>query len=277
MHSTEQIQIRQDSYNTKDARLTETGVKRTLYLLLPSSVLVAGMSHGGECISARYSNGGDHCPEWESAFFDHVLDNELMLRIRHAEKHVFTSADRQLLIPDAVHQQEHSRHLLRDIYHLLPDDHIGQSLSRADKAHLVFAYDHAVQEMAERYIQPEKITALNLYQFLKTEKESGYHVNCLLTERICYLTLRLNGRLLWHHTVLYSQAEDITYHILHACREWDIPMEKLHLECTATFPGAMAVIDRMRDFFTDIYAGVGTDGDWAPVIYLLQQLNSCVS
>ncbi len=276
MHSTEQIQIRQESYNTKDARLADTGVKKTLCLLLPSSALVAGMSTGGECISARYSNGGD-CPEWENALFDHVLGNELMLRQRHAEKYVFTGAGRQLLIPDPVHQQEHSRHLLRDIYHLLPDDHLGQSACKADKAHLVFAYDHAVQEIAERYIQPDTIHALNLYQFLKTEKQSGYYVNCLLTERGCYLTLRENGRLLWHHTVSYSRAEDIVFHILHACREWDIPAEKLHLECTATFPGAIAVINRMRDFFADVYAGVSTDGDWAPVVYLLQQLDSCVS
>lgn len=274
MHPTDQIQVRQDAYDAKDTRLHETGAERIICILLPASALVAATNGKNECISVRYSRHDKSHPEWDAAFYEKVLGNELMIRSRNATRYVFTATGKQLLIPEAMHQQEYSRHLLRDIFHIAPDEQVANVSCKADKAQMIFAFDHAVQEIAERYIGTTEIKPLNWFQFLKTEKGNGWQVNCLLTEREAYLTLRDNGRLQWHHAIPYGNAEDIAFHILHACREWDIPAETVQVHCAAIHPEAMDVTGRLKRFLP--LADTGHAGRWGPVHYLLQQLGNAL-
>jgi|GEM_PF-6077638 len=270
MHLTDQIQVRQEAYDTRDMQLHDAGAGRILCILLPASALVAAMTGKNDCISIHYSRHEKAQPEWDAAFFEKVLGNELMIRTRSADRYVFTAAGRQLLIPEAMHQQEHSRQLLRDIFHIAPDDQVAVAGCKADKAQLVYAFDHAVQEIAERYIGTTEIRPLNLFQFQKTEKGNGWQVSCLLTEREAWLTLRDNGRLQWHHAIPYSKAEDIAFHILHACREWDIPATALQVQCVAVHPEATEVIGRLKRFLPVADAGHGDR--WAPVIDLVSSI-----
>ncbi len=276
MPSTDSIQIHQESYDTDDARLADSGVKRILTVLLPNSVLTASMGTGGACISARFSRIVNTAPDWDSRFFDLVIGNEIMLKKLHANKHLFTSVERHLVIPDQVHQPEYSKKLLQDIFHLQPEDHIGQQACRGDKAQLFYAYDNAVGEASVQYINFQPVLPVNLCLFMKTTRQPGYQISCVLEGEICYFALRENGRLLWHHSVEYSVAEDIIFHILNACRELNIPVESLHTEFTATYPDAEGLITQIEEYFP---AGKGSQekNRWSPVLSLLKQLDACVS
>jgi hypothetical protein len=266
MHLTDQIQIRQDAWDTRDARLHEAGVERVICILLPTSVLVAAANGKNECLSVRYSSCEGNPPGWDAAFFEKVLANDLMIRDRNAVKQVYTPTVKQLLIPEAMHQQEHSRQLLRDIFHIGSDEQLGTLSCKADKAQLVYGYDLAVQEIAERYTGITEIRPLNGFQFQKAEKNSGAQVSCLLSETDAWLTLRDNGRLLWHHTIPYSNAEDIAFHILHACRQWEVNAETIQTHCTAVHPEASDTINRLKRFLP--VADKGGDR-WSPVLGLV--------
>jgi hypothetical protein len=261
--------------NEHDTLLSE--VVAVQCVLMPRAFLVAGFGENGKVIIARYCGYAATDPEWDPHFFGHEFMTETLLGVPQQVKSIFVGSDVSMLIPTALYTEEEARGWLGKIQSLSPADVLHAYPVESPEAQYVFAVPEAIDKLLQRYFGGTPLLPVAAYQFYKPAR-SGYIMQCLLAEDKTIASLHHMGRLLWHQQFAGNSAEDIAWQAGYLCRELHIPRIDLNIQFAALSDDHYHQAAELERYFPKIRWSVnapGDGGDWAPVIYLLQQLYAC--
>lgn len=279
MSQTTNNHVQQSQYAASRAQVSGGSISRVLCLLEPKAILVAGLNAQGEVFSARsYTNDG---PAWEIDFFTSICRNELLLRDIKMVKAVFVATQKQLLVPDALYQQEQAATMLRHCFHIAQDETIFTADANPDKAKILYALPNDLSAMIQEVFGKAPVIPVTADLGCKTDKTVSFHADCLLTQDKAFASLRINGQLHWHQVFDFANAEDIAYQLAAACRQNKVAIADLHIHSMSTHESLITVITELETYYPKIkYSGsnmVTEERQWLPVLYLLQQMNLCAS
>lgn len=246
-------------------------------VLLPRAFLVAGYNEEGKVVMARYNSYAAAAPDWDPHFFEHEFMTEKLLGVPQQVKAVFVGSENAMLIPSSLYEESAARDWLEKLQAVCPTDVAHAYKVESPDAQYVFTLPEAMDKLLKRYFEDTPVLPLAAYQFHKPAK-AGYVMQCLLAEDKAIASLHQAGKLLWHQQFSYSNAEDIAWQAAHLCRELHIPRIDLNIQLTMLCDACYELAADLEQYFPKIRWSVNTHaegGDWAPAVYLLQQLYAC--
>jgi hypothetical protein len=244
---------------------------------MPRAFLVAGFNEEGKVVMARYNSYAATDPAWEHHFFEHEFMTETLLGVPQQVKAIFIGSQEAMLIPATLYEEDAAREWMDQLLSLCPTDVLHTYKTEAPDAQYAFALPAPMDKLLHRYFGETPVLPVAAYQFHRPAK-AGNLMQCLIAEHTVIASLHQAGKLLWHQQFSYSSVEDIAWQAAHLCRELHIPRIDLNLQCTAVCDTCHDLLPELERYFPKIKWSVVTppeEGDWAPVIYLLQQLYAC--
>jgi hypothetical protein len=271
--------IQQSMFAANRQQVSGGSISRVLCLLEPKAILVAGLNAQGEVFSAKsFTNTAT---EWDTDFFTSVCRNELLLRDMKQVKAVFVATHKQTPVPDALFNADQAAILLRSMFHVQRDEVILSAPLPADKAKLVYALPADIVDMIQQTFGKVNMIPVTAGICIRPESRAEQQVDCLLTPGKAFAALHVNGVLQWQQVFDFTNAEDIAYRLGNVCRQNNIAIADVHVNCMASHESLTPVIAELETYYPKIkYAGgnmVIDERQWLPVLYLLQQLNVCAS
>jgi len=280
MPETTNNSVQQSLFAANREQVSGGNISRVICLLAPGTILIAGLNAQGEVFSAKnYSN---NTAEWDADFFASICRNELLLRDVKLVKAVFVATHKQTLVPEALYHAEQATAMLRNIYHIQHDEVILSGTVNAEKAKVVYALPGDVVETIQQVFgKADMIPVTTGICGSKPDPRYEYQVSCLLMQGKVFASLHVRGALQWYQVFDFTNAEDIAYRIGTVCRQNNIGIADVYVNCMAGHDSLTAVIMELATYYPKIkYADSNTvidEKQWLPVLYLLQQLNICAS
>ncbi|XZF13850.1 DUF3822 family protein [Chitinophagaceae bacterium MMS25-I14] len=279
MHSTTNSSIKHSIYKAHESDTLMSEVTRVVCILMPRASLIAGLNTENEVCIIRSHSYGNTYEAWHQDFFATMLTKDPLLGDLSILPSVFIAAEKQIIVPAALYDQQEAGNWLTSQFFVSPDELIHHCDAPADNAFIVYAQPAMADKLVKTYFNHAALLPVNIYQHCGTP--AGDAVQCLITENEVFASLRRKGKLTWHQAFSYTNAEEIVYQLGLMCKQYNIKLVDLNLQCAATETSCMAIIQELATFFPHLrYDHVVTDAadkDWAPVIYLVQQLNACAS
>ena len=247
-------------------------------VLMPRALLVAGFSKDGQVVMARYNSYAATDPAWVPGFFEHEFINEKLLGVPQQVKELFIGSREELIIPNALYEDRAVRAWMESLQAICPDDVLYSYAIEAADAQYVFALPARMDKLLHRYFGDTRIMPVGAYQLYKPNAGARYLLQCFIAQDTVIATLHNSGKLLWHQQFGYDAVEDIAWQAAHLCRELHIPRIDLQVECTLLCEECFELVPELERFFPKIKWSTSESSDkgqWAPVMYLLQQLYAC--
>jgi hypothetical protein len=261
--------------NEHDTVLSEVAAVHCI--LMPRAFLVAGFNEEGQVVLAHYRGYTSADPAWDPHFFEHEFMTETLLGVPDQVKAVFIGGSDAMPIPDNLYDEGATRAWMERLFSIAPNEVLHTYKLEAPPAQYVYTLPESIDKLLHRYFGDTPIMPVAAYQFYKPNR-NGNVLQCLIAEDSVIATLHQNGKLLWHQQFAYETVEDIAWQAAHLCRELQIPRVDLHLQCAMLCDTCFEQAPELERYFPKIKWSVGTpvEGDqWAPVVYLLQQLYAC--
>lgn len=282
MHSTIISSIKHHIYKARESETLMSEVSRIICVLMPHAFLVAGLNTLGKIKLAQYYGYDKQLEPWHNDFFEQVLKNEPLLGDLSILPKVFIASGKQIIVPDELYTREDAEAWLRSMHFVEADEAVYAYHLDDDKAQLVFAAPHTGEALAKRYFNHATIRPLNAYQYQCEETNVPFFANGTFMEESGWVSIRKNGKLVWNHYFAYSNAEEIAYYLAAACKEHEIPHSELTVQFGAVCPELQHLAAELKAFFPmlrddNIAPDDATYQSWAPVLYMIQQMNKCVS
>lgn len=264
-------------YNVQDDEGMLSRLAFVTCVLVPRGMLVAGYNVTKELLTLHYTGYNRNKPIWEINFFEHMFAQEPLFAAREKVKAVFLCADKNLVIPNALYEEDEAKKWLKRIFFIEQKDVIETYDLEQEKAHYVLAAPINITELIKINFKKAAMLPLPVYQFGNSAQQSLYLQCCITSEQVC-ATLHNYSQLLWHRVFDYTCAEDIAFEIRHMCMENNISPSKISLRCNAISAAEYNVINELSAYFPGLRAGNGRSvaGNWDGAVSLAQQLASCV-
>jgi len=264
-------------YNVQEDESVMSGVALVICVLVQRGMLVAGFSINRELLTLHYTGYNKNKPVWEINFFEHMFAQEPLFAVREKVKGVFICSNKNLIIPDALYEENEAKNWVKHIHYIEQKDVIEAYQLEEDKAKYLLAAPLNITELIKINFRKAAVLPLPIYHFGNSNKQSLY-LQCIVTaEQVC-ATLHNYSQLLWHRLFDYTCAEDIAFEIRQLCMENNISPSKISLRCNAVSAAEFDVINELSQYFPGLRAGNGRSigSRWDPAIYLAEQLITCV-
>ena len=271
--------INRSSYAAHTTNMPLSEVVRTIAVVMPRGMLIAGFDAQAKVAVIRHSSYGREFPRWNDHYFANEAINEPLLGDTEEVAAIFIASDDILLVPDALYEQQPAEHWLRSTHYLNRHDALRQWHADADKLQCLYTCCDAVDKVLNQYFPKAKVLPVAACHLYKPGRGAEkVLLQCLLDDGIALATLHTNTGLQWQQQFYYSGMEDIAWQIMHLCRERGLHQHDVRLRCSAATPGSFDTIAALHEFFPEEAADTPQerqDADWAPVVYLMQQLYAC--
>jgi len=264
-------------YNVQEDESVMAGVALVVCVLVQRGMLVAGFNISKELLTLHYTGYNKNKPVWEINFFEYMFAQEPLFAVREKVKGVFVCSNKNLIIPDALYEENEAKNWVKRIHYIEQKDVIEVYQLEEDKAKYMLAAPVNITELIKINFRKAAVLPLPVYHFTSTNKQSLY-LQCFVTaEQVC-ATLHNYSQLLWHRVFDYTCAEDIAFEIRQLCMENNISPSKISLRCNAISAAEFDVINELSQYFPGLRAGNGRSisARWDPAIYLAEQLITCV-
>lgn len=262
----------------RDTLLSE--VVAVVGVLLPRALAVAGIGKEGQVLVIRYSDYAGQFPEWDARFFEQQLLNEPLLALAQQAKAVFAGSEYELLVPEALFDQQAVGQWMKTLFPLSPVDHIIGCKADADQLHCLTALPQEIHKLAGHYMPAAQFLPVSSYQFYKPAAGQGALLQCLIGAQDVIATLRRDGQVIWHQAFTYQAVTDIVWQFAAVCKEQAIEINDLEVIATTLCDTCHDHLVELEAFFPHLRWAAGQrseEGAWAPAIFLMQQLHACVS
>jgi hypothetical protein len=262
--------------NEHDTVLSE--VASVQCVLLPRAFLVAGFNESGRVVMARYNSYVATDPAWEHHFFENEFMTEELLGVPQQVKAIFVGSGETMLIPSTLYDDDAARSWMEKLDTICPDDVLHNYYAPSADAICAFALPAVMDKLIHRFFGGTPVLPLIAYQLYKPESTPTGLFQCLLAEDKAIATLHQQGRLLWYQEFPYETVEDIAWKAAQVCREIQILRIDLQIQLTTLCDSCYSLGPELEQYFPKIKWSVGKagdSGDWAPTVYLLQQLYAC--
>lgn len=270
--------IYEQVYNAQDDDGMMSRLATVICVLVQRGMLVAGFNVTKELLTIHYTGYNKNKPVWEINFFEHMFVQEPLLAARDKVKGVFICSNKNLIIPDALYDENEARNWLKHIYYVEQKDVIESYSLEEDKARYLQCIPMNITELVKINFRKAVTMPLAAYHFgNSTTRQSLYLQCCVTAEQVC-ATLHNYSQLLWHRVFDYTSAEDIAFEIRHLCMENNISPSKISLRCNSISATEYGIINELSAYFPGLRAGNGRsiNGQWDGAVYLAQQLVTCV-
>jgi hypothetical protein len=269
----------QHTYRVREDDSVLSEVTAVNCVLLPRSMLVGGFNAEGRLLMARYHSYQQSSPAWSPAFFEKEFMTDTLLGMPQQLKAVFIGSREELLIPNELYDDHAARLWMEKLQAICPDDIVYSYGLTLSEARYTFALPSGMDKLLHRYFGQTRIIPVGAYQFYKPDTMQPQLLQALIGPDSVTASLHQNGKLLWHQQFEYSVAEDIVWKFTQLCRELRIPLVDLQILCTCVNTDQYGIGPELEQYFPKIKWSAGSvmneAGDWAPVVYLLQQLYAC--
>jgi len=268
--------INQQVYNAREDDSLLNDVAQVICILVQRALVIAAYDSSGTLLTSHYTDYKNNLPVWGLDFFEHQFINEPLLRDQSKVKAVFLGGDKQLIVPDELHDKTLSVDWLKKIHFVDATDVVNTWPLTDDKAQYILASPVSIVELVKIYFKRAKVQPLAIYQFADAPVDDA-QINCCITNEHVYATFYNNKQLLWHQCFDYTTAEDIAYHLKLRCKESGMDAWNVMLHCTALSATAFDAVNGLSQYFSRFTIGTAsvTDYRWAPAVSLLQQLYTC--
>lgn len=270
--------IYEQVYNAQDDDGMMSRLATVICVLVQRGMLVAGFNVTKELLTIHYTGYNKNKPIWEINFFEHMFVQEPLLASRDKVKGVFICSGKDLIIPDALYDENEAKNWLKHIYYVEQKDVIESYSLEEDKAKYLQCMPMNITELVKINFRKATTMPLAAYHFgNSTTRQSLYLQCCITAEQVC-ATLHNYSQLLWHRVFDYTCAEDIAFEIRHLCMENNISPSKISLRCNSISAAEYNIINELSAYFPGLRAGNGRsiNSQWDGAIYLAQQLVACV-
>ncbi len=270
--------IYEQVYNVQEDESIPSRIALVVCVLVQRGLMVAGYSITKELLTIHYTGYNKTKPVWEINFFEHIFAQEPLLAVKERVKGVFICGNKNLVVPDALYDENEAKNWLKHIYFVEKKDAVESYVLEDDKAHYLLAAPLSITELIKINFRKAAVMPLAMYHFSNSTKQSLYLQCCISSEQVC-ATLHNYSQLLWHRVFDYSCAEDIAFEIRQLCMENNISPSKISLRCNAVTAGEYEVINELSQYFPGLRSGNGRSisARWDASVYLAQQLITCVS
>lgn len=266
------------SIHNSDALLNQ--VEKVICVLLPRGLLIAGFGANGGVLVMRHSDYKHDLPIWILDFYEHQFLNEPVLADVNKVTSVFIAADRSMLVPEVLYNEEAAAEWMKKIHFMELNETISTYPVADDKAVFLYAWSSSIESLVTRYFPRARFLPLSAYQFQKP-KANNATLTCCITADAVIATLYDNKNLFWHQYFHYQNAEDIAYHVKLLCAQYEIDANTLSIHCTVTSRSLNNIVSDLTQYFPDLQSGLehvnGGENEqtWGSTLYLLQQLYAC--
>ncbi len=269
--------IYEQVYNAQDDEGMMSRLATVVVVLVQRGMLVAGFNVTKELLTLHYTGYGRNRPVWDINFFEHMFAQEPLFVARDKVKGVFICSNKNLIIPDALYDENEAKNWLKRIFYVEQKDAIESYNLEEDKARYILAAPMDITELVKINFRKALVQPLAAYHFSNSSKQSLYLQCCITGEQVC-ATLHNYSQLLWHRVFDYGCAEDIAFEIRHLCMENNISPSKISLRCNSISATEYSIINELSAYFPGLRAGNGRSitTNWDGAVYLAQQLVSCV-
>lgn len=269
----------QHTYRVREDDSVLSEVAAVTCVLMPRSLLAGGFNAEGRLVMARYHSYSDKSAAWSPAFFEQEFMTDTLLGMPQQLKAIFIGAREELLVPNELYDDHAARLWMEKLQAICPDDIVYSYGLSLTEARYTFALPSGMDKLLHRYFGQTRIIPVAAYQFYKPDTMQANLMQCLIGPDTVIASLHQSGKLLWHQQFEYSVAEDIVWKFTQLCKELRIPLVDLQIVCTCVNKDEARIGPELEQYFPKIKWSAGSvmseAGEWAPAVYLLQQLYAC--
>ncbi|MCD6012832.1 MAG: hypothetical protein K0Q79_2694 [Flavipsychrobacter sp.] len=269
--------IYEQVYNAQDDDGMMSRLATVVLVLVQRGMLVAGFNVTKELLTLHYTGYAKNRLVWDINFFEHMFAQEPLLAAKDKVKGVFICSNKNLIIPDALYDENEAKNWLKHIFYVEQKDVIEAYTLEEDKARYILSAPMDISELVKINFRKAVVQPMAAYHFCNSTKQSLYLQCCITGEQVC-ATLHNYSQLLWHRVFDYTCAEDIAFEIRQLCMENNISPSKISLRCNTISATEHGIINELSAYFPGLRAGNGRSitANWDGAIYLTQQLVACV-
>lgn len=270
--------INYHAYNVHEGDTLMSQVAKTICILQPRGLTVAGFSEHGDLLMIRYGDYNRTLPMWILDFYEHRFIDEPLLQRPENVIATFVASDKYLVIPEPVYDEIEAVKWLNKLFFVEGNEVLSVHRLAEDKARYMYTYPGTMKSLVGRYFVNSKLLPLSSYQFYKPYKADS-SLQCTITQEHVVATLYKNRLLHWHQVFAYENGEDIAYQLKLLCKQLRINPDAVDMQCTVAYRGLNPIMNDVAQYFPNIRENEATETphgrQWAGTISLLQQLYAC--
>ena len=266
----------QQVYNAAEDEGLLSRVDIVICILMQRSIYIAGFDNNKELLTIHYMGYNSDKAVWDLDFFEHTFAQEQLLKAREKVKSVFISTDKNLVVPEALYEEQAAKNWLGHIHYIEHTDIVTSYALADEQAQYIYAIPVKINELIKINFRKAAIAPLPFYHFCGSGKQS-LHLQCCISNDQASATLHNYSQLLWHKVFMCTNAEDIVYEVKHLCMENNISPSKVSMVCNTTSAADYDLLNDLTQYYPGIKCGDKStiSNRWDPAISLAKQLLAC--